>query len=68
MAWTITKESTVFGNKRVMLINAVSDAAETNLDTGLDVVEHFTLGIKSAATGTALPHIAINVDSSGTAA
>ncbi len=68
MAWTITKEMTALGNKRVALIDAVSDAAETNLATGLAYVTHYSVGVKSCATGTALPHVAINKNSSGTAA
>ena len=67
MAWTVTKTPTVFGNKRAVLINATADAAETNLETGLKVVEAYTIGIKSSATGTALPHVALNANSSGTA-
>lgn len=67
MAWTITREKTTFGNKKVVLITAVSDAAETNLDTGLSYVDAFTIGFKSCSTGTALPHMAANKNSSGTA-
>lgn len=67
MAWTITKEATALGNKRVILIDAVSDAAETNLATGLGYVTHYSIGIKSCSTGTALPHVALNKNSSGTA-
>lgn len=67
MAWTVTKEATALGNKRVILIDATSDSAEVNMATGLGYVTHYSIGIKSCSTGTALPHVALNVNSSGTA-
>jgi hypothetical protein len=68
MAWTVSKEATALGNKRVVLASVTSDSSEANLDLGLAYISHYTLGIASCSTGTALPHVAINKNSSGTAA
>lgn len=67
MAWTVTKEATAFGNKRVVVANVTSDSAEANLALGLKYVDAYSIGIISCSTGTALPHVALNKDSSGTA-
>ncbi len=41
---------TAFGDKRVHIISFVAEAAETNIDTGLEYVEAYSVGVKSAAT------------------
>lgn len=68
MAWTVATEPTALGNKRVILATVTSDSAEANLSLGLAYVTHYTMGILSCSTGTALPHVAINKNSSGAAA
>lgn len=68
MAWTVVKEATALGNKRVVLATVTADAAEANLALGLAYVDHVQVSIISATTGTALPHVYKNANSSGTAA
>jgi hypothetical protein len=58
-------DKSVFGNKRVNVISYVASGAEDNITTGLDYVDHFSVGIKSCATSAYSMHE--NVDSSGTA-
>lgn len=65
MAWSLTRTHSVFGNQRVVMIDVTPDSAEANIETGLDVVTAFSMGIKSL---TALAKLDENVDSSGTAA
>lgn len=64
MAWTVTREHTVFGNKRVVNIKMVADAATQTVESGLSVLDHFTLGIGSMTTNTSFK-IAINSNASG---
>lgn len=67
MAFTVTRTPTVFGNKKVVLLNVTTDGAEGNIETGLGYIEAVTIGqFKSMATGGAA--IVKNADSSGTAA
>lgn len=65
MAWTISNEKTVLGNKQVRFLKITTDSAEANIDTGLDVVDAFSMGWKSLTAATF--KLAENVDSSGTA-
>jgi hypothetical protein len=65
MAFTITREHTVFGNKKAVLMDVVADGAEANIDTGIAVITAFSIGVKSMAASTYTMHE--NVDSSGTA-
>lgn len=66
MAWTVSKVNTVFGNKRAVILDMTADAATQAVDTGLAVVEGFSVGYKSM--NSANPKIKPNVDASGTAA
>lgn len=50
MAFTIGREMTVLGNKRVALLSCSVDSASGNVDTGLSVVDHIQLGPISMAT------------------
>lgn len=50
MAFTIGREISVFGNKRVALLSCSVDSASGNIVTGLNRVDAFTIGIVSAAT------------------
>ena len=65
MAFTVSREHTVLGNKRVVLMDVTTDGAEDNVDTGIDVIDAFTVGIKSVTTSFYM--MQENVDSSGTA-
>lgn len=38
------------GNKRLHVISYVASGAEDNITTGLSIVDHFSVGTKSAAT------------------
>lgn len=58
-------DKTVFGNKRCYVLSFNASGAEENITTGLQVVDHFSVGIKSAATfAYTMQH---NKNSSGTA-
>jgi hypothetical protein len=51
MAWTVTVQSKgVEGNHRVVALDCTADAATQNVDSGLDYIDHFTIGIKSLST------------------
>lgn len=50
MAFTISKEGTVAGNKRVVLMTCSVDSASGNIDTGLSVVDCFSIAPVSMAT------------------
>ena len=68
MAWTVNKDAEVVGNMRMIVATVTADAAEANLALGLGYVKHASVGIISCLTGTALPHVYLNQNSSGTAA
>lgn len=44
MAWTVTRYQSVFGNKRVVGLKCTADAATQNVDTGLSVIEWYSIG------------------------
>lgn len=67
MAWTVTKEATALGNKRAIIATVEADSSEANLSLGLSYVDAYSIGILSCSTGTALPHVGLNKNSSGTA-
>lgn len=67
MAWTVSKDAAVVGNKRMIIASVTSDSAEANLALGLGYVDHVSVSLISCSTGTALPHVAKNMNSSGTA-
>ena len=50
MAFTIGREITVLGNKRVALLSCSVDSASGNVETGLGVVDHVALCPISMAT------------------
>lgn len=66
MAWTVSKEVTVFGNKAVSIIKCTADAATDNIDTGLSYIDAITYGIVSMTTTSSI-HVAKNSGSGGTA-
>ena len=61
---SVTKKS-VFGDQRVHFVSAVADAAEGEITTGLNFVEHFNISPKSATTAAVKTFK--NVLTSGTA-
>ncbi len=67
MAYTISKEITVFGNKRSVLLDITADAATQAIETGLARVDYFNVGLASMATQIGFK-IVPNKDASGTAA
>lgn len=54
MAFTIGREISVYGNKRVALLSCSVDSASGNVDTGLSVVDGFSLAPISMATSAIL--------------
>lgn len=65
MAFTIaTVDKTVFGNKQVRALSCSVDATSGNIDTGLSVVDFFTVAPISMAT--AAPIFKKNVGSGAT--
>lgn len=66
MAYTVTRiANTVFGNKRAILLQVTADAATQTIETGLRVVEAFSVGITSAGTAVTSMKVAINSNASG---
>jgi len=43
MAFTIGRESTTLGNKKVAFLSCSVDSASGNIDTGLGVVDHVSI-------------------------
>jgi hypothetical protein len=67
MAWTVTVvDKTVLGNKRVISLNCLPDAATQAVATGLQVIDWFSVGVQSAST--AAFKIYANKDASGAVA
>lgn len=65
MAFTIGREISVQGNKRVAALSCSIDSASGNIETGLSVVDYFTFAPISMAT--AAPLLKRNVGSGATA-
>lgn len=65
MAFTIGREFTVLGNKRVALLSCSVDTASGNIDTGLTRVDHYSIAPVSMATASIL--MKKNVGSGATA-
>jgi hypothetical protein len=65
MAFTIGREPTVLGNKRVALLSCSVDSASGNIVTGLQRVDHFTIAPVSMATSAII--MKKNVGSNSTA-
>lgn len=63
MAWTVSRVKTVFGDKRVVILNMTADAATQTVETGLSVIEGMVKGIISCNSGA--QKIAINSNASG---
>lgn len=65
MAFTIGREITVLGNKRVALLSCSVDSASGNVETGLGNVDHVSLCPISMATAAIV--IKKNIGSGATA-
>lgn len=66
MAYTVTvQRKTVLGDERVHHLHVLADAATQNINTGLDVVYSYALGIASMTAVTS--HFYINSGAAGTA-
>ena len=63
MAFTVTKYPLNIGNKRAVGMKIVADNATQTIETGLDIVEWFTVG--AASLTTANIKMAINSNASG---
>ena len=66
MAFTVTKTPTVFGNQRVVMMSITADGAEAEVETGLDVITAFSVGVQSFSSSSQA--FKANEDSSGAAA
>lgn len=64
MAFTVTRDKSVFGNKAVVMMKLVADAATDTIATGLSNITAFSDGVSSIATANF--HIAVNKGISGT--
>lgn len=51
MAWTVTKEISDFGNKRVALLKCTADAATQTIETGLSIIDGVSSNYGSCSTG-----------------
>jgi len=68
MAWTVSAIARYNqGTQRVVQLKIKADAAEANVDTGLAVIEHLSVGPGGHFGASSLPVIIENKDSSGTA-
>lgn len=67
MAWTVTKYQTVFGDKRVVGLKCTTDAATQTVDTGLSVIEWFSLGTYASMASQTGRYVFINSNASGVA-
>ena len=64
MAWTVSREHSVFGNKRAVLVKCTADAATQTVETGLSVIDGVGLGYGSMSTIVG-PKVYINSNASG---
>lgn len=66
MAFTVSTENTVFGNKNCKLMKITADGAEANVTSGFNVIDHM-VGHKPISMTTANAYVQANKNSSGTA-
>ena len=64
MAYTVTRYNTVFGDKRVIGLKIVADAATQTIETGLGVIEWYGAGMHSSMATFGVK-VAINSNASG---
>ena len=64
MAWTITRDKSIMGNKAVVGLKVITDSATTAIDSGLKQIDYFSYA--PASMGTSNIHININKGISST--
>lgn len=52
MAFTVSLDKNVYGNKRVVICNVTADAASGQIATGLSVISGWSVGPQSMATAS----------------
>lgn len=67
MAWTVTRYPSAFGNKRVVGLKCTTDAATQTVETGLKVIEWFSLGTYGSMASQTGRFVFINSSASGIA-
>ena len=67
MAWTVTRYPTVFGNKRAVLMKCTADAATQTVETGLSVIEAYSLGAFASMASQTGRYVFINSNTTGIA-
>ena len=65
MAYTVTRYASVFGNKRAVGLKVTADAATQTVQTGLGVIEWYSIGYGSMSSNGI--KVAINSNASGVA-
>ena len=65
MAYSIAYDKRVAGNMRVHILDITADAATQSVDTHLDYIHGFSIGVKSITTSFYM--MQENVDSTGSA-
>lgn len=66
MAYTVSAVvNTVFGDKRVRSLKITADAATQTVESGLEYIDAFSVGIQSVTTAGGLPAIYANSNASG---
>lgn len=50
MAYTVSKKQSVFGDKRVVILDVTADAATQTIETGLKSIDGHSMGIQSCST------------------
>lgn len=65
MAYTVTKYGTVFGDKRVVGLKITADAATQTVETGLSVIEWYSLSLLASMASITGRRVYINSNASG---
>lgn len=64
MAFTVTRDKSVFGNKATVGLKIIADAATQAIDSGLSRIDYFVTGEASMATANI--KVGVNKGASGT--
>lgn len=67
MAYTVTRYKTVFGDKRAVGLKVTTDAATQTIETGLSVIEWFSMGNLASMASQTGRYVFINSSASGVA-
>lgn len=65
MAWTVTRFKTVFGDKRVTGLKLTADAATQTIETGMSVVEWYSIGGFNSMASQTGRYVFANSNASG---